>query len=372
MSGELETGALASVGGLSKPKGDLKKEPEACRNCGTLVDARYCGECGQLAQNFHRPIWGLASEMLGDFLSLDGRVMRTLPSLMWRPGRATREYLDGKRQQFVPPFRLYLLTSFIFFLMLFAFGDSQHWFDTRYAVPDAEAPDSVRMLGEDGRAAGPPLKLMLDMEAAEQALAEEGITPNDATDPEGATESEEESIPWLREDGRVNRAVIEQYDCEDGQDLDCEFLKRMGHRVADAYENQGMFFASIQSWAPRLALAFTPAMILLLVLVYPFRRSIYVYDHIITALHVQSWIYLLLSIGLVFFWLGQSWFAVVLLLAPPVYLYRTFRVVYGSGRIFSVVRTLFILFSLNIVFSFLVFALAVLGIADTAPVVGSN
>lgn len=380
MSGELETGALASVGGLSSNSGQGRPEPEACRNCGVMVEGRYCGECGQLAQNFHKPIWGLASEMLGDFLSLDGRVMQTLPAMMWRPGRVTRDYLDGKRQSFVPPFRLYLLTSFLFFLFLFAFGDSHHWFDARYATPDGPLPTAIN----------------LDVEGAQRALADEGIivaVPDTETSSDVGPESEpgaeadaeadadadarardedHTGNPWVRQDGRVNRAVIEDFQCDPGDEEGCTFIKGILHRIADAYENQGMFFASIQSWAPRLALAFTPALILLLTIVYPFNKKIFVYDHIITALHLQSWLYLLLCIGLLFFWVGQVWFSAVLFILPAVYFYRTFRVVYGSGRILSFLRMGFVLASLNVVLILLTFLLAVLGVADTAPIVGGS
>lgn len=365
MSGEFETGALASVGGLSSNEGGRASKGEPCRNCGTVIDGRYCSECGQLAQNFHRPIWGLASEMLGDFFSLDGRVMRTLPALMWKPGRVTREYLDGKRQRFVPPFRLYLLTSFIFFLMLFAFGDAHHWFDARYAGPGGVLPDHVQFTGDDGE----QVRLNFNEDGQVDVNNPIAIVPSDT---ESAPPAEENSSPWIRDDGRVNRDVIEGFTCDPGKEGECSFVKGMLHRVADAYENQGMFFASVQSWAPRLALAFTPALIILLALVYPFSRRVFAYDHIITALHLQSWLYLLLCIGLVFFWLGQNWFSILLILLPAMYCYRTFRVVYSSSRFFSFFRTIFVLGALNFVLALLAIALAVLGIADTAPVVGAS
>ncbi len=384
MSGELEAGALGSVGGLSKGAGDGDLSGDPCRNCGTVVTGRYCGNCGQLAQTFHRPIWSLASEVLGDFLSLDGRVMRTLPSLMLRPGKVTREYLTGKRQRFVPPFRLYLLTSFIYFVMLFAYGDSQGWFDIRYAnqggIPvtvDTEPPEGVTQEEMDAA-----------MDQAQQALDEAGVPVDlevvgnlDGVQGEGDEGSEtfdpgnlanSEHTELFRDDGRVNRdGILGQVRDSDTLSDDAKgFLEMVIGHAADAYENQGMFFASIQNWAPRIALALTPAMILLLTIVYPFSKRIYIYDHVIVSLHFQSWYYILLSVAFLFFWLGLDWFVFVLFIAPPIYIYRMLRQVYSSGRILSLLRTGFILFSLTLMVQIFFVILIIVGAFEVTPVVG--
>ncbi|MEX1252253.1 MAG: DUF3667 domain-containing protein [Hyphomonas sp.] len=64
----------------------------------------------------YRPIWDLVASSIGDMFSLGGRLWRTLPLLVLRPCRMTREYIDAKRARYVPLFRLFLLTSVIFFL----------------------------------------------------------------------------------------------------------------------------------------------------------------------------------------------------------------------------------------------------------------
>lgn len=363
MSDELETGALASAGGLSSPEGEYENAGTACRNCGTIVNRRYCGHCGQLAQSFHRPVWHLFSEMVGDFFALDGRAMRTLPALIFRPGRVTRTYLDGKRQRFVPPFRLFLLTSFLYFLGLFAFGDSQGWFHW-YANP---AVDGITLDNTTAEGAGNGVPLVI------QDLNRSDDEPLDPEAEALLKQSQENVKRFFLEDGRINRAAIDESACDEPEEQEsgsCEFMRMVGHRLADAYENQGMLFASIQSWAPRLALICLPVLVFLLTLSYPFSKRAYVYDHIITAMHFQSWLYILLGVGLVFLWLGQVWFVIVLMLAPPVYLYRMLRVVYDSGRFLSVFRTFMIMSSLNVVLLLLVIATLVLGVADTSPILG--
>ncbi len=59
----------------------------------------------------------LGEEALDQFLSLDGKVLRTLKLLLFRPGALTKEFLAGRRVQYVSPLRLYLLCSLLFFTL---------------------------------------------------------------------------------------------------------------------------------------------------------------------------------------------------------------------------------------------------------------
>src|SRR6185503_13895415 len=43
---------------------------------------------------------------------------RTLPLLMFRPGRLTREWVMGKRARYVSPLALFLFTVFVMFMAL--------------------------------------------------------------------------------------------------------------------------------------------------------------------------------------------------------------------------------------------------------------
>ena len=90
-----------------------------CRNCGTHLRGQYCGNCGQRARDRLISIWELLREAFGDLLELDSRLWRTLLPLLRRPGRLTRDYLEGRRARYMPPFRTYLVLSVIFFVVAF-------------------------------------------------------------------------------------------------------------------------------------------------------------------------------------------------------------------------------------------------------------
>jgi len=78
---------------------------------------RYCANCSQAADVHILTTKELAHELLEGLTHSDSRLWRTLNSLWFKPGKLTREYILGKRMSYLPPFRLYLIVSVVFFLL---------------------------------------------------------------------------------------------------------------------------------------------------------------------------------------------------------------------------------------------------------------
>jgi hypothetical protein len=57
-------------------------------------------------------------DVLGGILQWDSRLLHTLRLLLLHPGGLSNEWVDGKRARYVPPFRLYIVASFILFLVV--------------------------------------------------------------------------------------------------------------------------------------------------------------------------------------------------------------------------------------------------------------
>jgi hypothetical protein len=97
----------------------------ACRNCGKPVGSNFCPECGQATQLHPPSVLEFVHEVVSHYVAAEGKLWRTLALLTLRPGRLTVEYLAGRRQRYIVPIRLYLTASFLFFVCLQLTGASR-------------------------------------------------------------------------------------------------------------------------------------------------------------------------------------------------------------------------------------------------------
>jgi hypothetical protein len=80
----------------------------ACANCSTALAGRYCHACGQDSQ-LPETAWASWREQWA-------RLVRTVRTLLFAPGKLTLEHLAGARVRYIPPFTLFLNAIAVFFL----------------------------------------------------------------------------------------------------------------------------------------------------------------------------------------------------------------------------------------------------------------
>jgi hypothetical protein len=107
--------------------------PSDCLNCGTAVQANFCGHCGQDTAGHMPSAAEFLHEFVGHYVALENKLLKTLSLLLFKPGRLTRDYLEGKRVRYVLPLRLYLTLSVIFFAI---FKWQAHHFDDHLTTPN--------------------------------------------------------------------------------------------------------------------------------------------------------------------------------------------------------------------------------------------
>lgn len=334
MSDELEAIGLAAAGSVARDIDGDGYLDGPCPNCGTLLKGEYCSHCGQSARDMHKPFVTLVSNALGDVFAFDGRIAKTLPGLMFRPGHVTRAYLEGKRARYVPPFRLFLIASVLFFLVLFGLVEGQDWLDG-----DDLTVSSSRTAIEAVRVDGQRID---EIPGFEQVFDAEGNFS-----PDGA----EAFIDGLAEVEGL------QTPAERGE------LLTVLNGMNDISASRKELFAAIQTWTPRLSFLLVPFYVLALAFLHVWMRRVYVYDHVVVALHFQSFLYFGATAMILAAFVLPVWIWWIYGIGIPVYLYKIMRKSYGTSRILTVIRTF-----LMLIFSFVAIVLLITAIS----LVGAN
>ena len=270
-----------------------------CPNCGTALAGAYCYACGQKGEAFHRSVLHLVTEAFEGLSHFDGRFWVTLPRLIARPGKLTRDYLDGHRAAQIPPFRLFLVVLIVVF-----FAGS---------LGPGSQQKAVRIEPQDTFMAQSPSDL-----AAFKKLFEAMRTT-----PQGK---------WLVERGTI--AV-----------KDPEALTR-----------------SMESWAHQFAILMLPIAALLLSVLFAFKKGVYVFDHLIFSMHSLAFQGLLLSavfLGSLAF--GEA--ANALLLVSPVHLFAHMRGTYRISILGALLRMSLLFVGSMAAFAVLMIGLAFVGLA---------
>ncbi len=113
--------AIGAPAGLRVPifRATPRKTPERpCTNCGDPMPGNFCRLCGQRKVEVRVSLGRMMMEVLDDQFSINSALPRTLWALLFRPGHLTREYMSGRIARYIPPFRLYLVASVVFFVAL--------------------------------------------------------------------------------------------------------------------------------------------------------------------------------------------------------------------------------------------------------------
>ncbi|KFF10709.1 hypothetical protein IW15_18585 [Chryseobacterium soli] len=125
------------------------REDKTCLNCGHQVEERFCTHCGQENTEPKQVFHYLFTHFIEDFTHYDGQFWKTIKNLLFRPGKLTSIYLEGKRQLYVPPVKLYIFISFITFFMfslfpLMNFGSNHK--ETAPTLHDKKKKDSINAI----------------------------------------------------------------------------------------------------------------------------------------------------------------------------------------------------------------------------------
>jgi hypothetical protein len=86
-----------------------------CYNCGIRMVGAFCANCGQKVQELDPSLGHFLHDLTHELLHVDGKIFRSVWTLLARPGALTRDYFEGRRARWISPIRLYLVFSVAYF-----------------------------------------------------------------------------------------------------------------------------------------------------------------------------------------------------------------------------------------------------------------
>lgn len=326
-------------------------ESPDCLNCGTRLRGQYCGNCGQRASSRLISLWELISEAFGDLLEFDSRLWRTLIPLLARPGQLTRDYLEGRRTRYMPPFRTYLVLSVIFFIV--AFFDPRDDLSLLFEPEPEPTPEEI---AETAAAAAAAKREILDELAREGIIVgtadqevHDGDTDKQGPETVGNNKANTHAGFNIKIDEETGECLVDADDLTDlpqwlQRRLTPERLKRVCERIG---ADQGKTFVGLMlDNIPVALIVLLPLMALVLKVLYPLSRRYFV-EHLLFVIHYHAFFFLILILQILFARFSTllripDVIAVLVLVAAslyiPVYLYMAMRHVYGQGRILTFIK----------------------------------
>jgi hypothetical protein len=241
-----------------------------CLNCGEALHGAFCAACGQRSVPANPTVSELAGDAWQELSGYDGRIASTIRGLL-QPGQLTRDYLRGQRARYLPPVRVYLIVSVVYFVVA-------------AAAPNLSTQSSAELIGPDGVRIG---------------LTRGGLSESDRA----AVRAELETAPW--------------------------YVRPMLQSVLD---DPAAFRARMMTIMPRVFFALLPVFAAIVSLFYRGRTFP---TFLVFAVHVHAFAFLLFTLSEASKFTGVVWFAIgVGILAAVVfaiYTLRAFRAVFGDS-----------------------------------------
>jgi hypothetical protein len=372
---ELEIAAAAAVGGLASPSPSTTPSEGHCRNCEAPLHGRYCHACGQGADDHHRSIVHLAWEAVEGLTHLDGRIAKTLPALLFRPGRLASDYTSGRLNRHIPPLRLFLVSLLIFMLSLeVVVRQGVRTAVANTAMANSIASTSRALSASVGAANGATtsalgaapnaVSVSVDVQSGKPTAVM--VAPATAAQDDGAAAAarapnahgETSSPTAAKAPGAVHVTFAEGHGDASPQ------AKWIREHLARALSNPTFYVTVVFEWAHRLAFLLLPILAAELTVFYFYRRRFFVFDHLMVAMQYLSFCFLLWAavwLAPLRFW---GWIILPALIWTPANLFLTLRGAYGSSVVGAGLKALLLWTSTLFAFGVLIVGLLALALGQ--------
>lgn len=339
----------------------LKYRGTRCLNCHHSLDIsdKYCPNCSQLNSTKKLRFDDFFNEFFAGILAYDSRFYRTLGALLLKPGKISKDYIEGKRVRYANPYRFYLSASIIFFII---WGLSTSIPEPTPKQPADKAAEEQALAELDSVVKAENLK------GGELLLA---IAEKDSLQDVYLTQDQLDSLnfwnaTWKKLDIFVKHAeekqITDSQEAMDSLNYNHSSFNHWLYKKAVDMEtfisNPGLFVRYFVSKLPFIIFFYLPVFALFIWLLY-LRRPFTYMEHLIFTFHNQTTWFVIFTLAILLDNIfSTDWFTVLGVLIFLYYLYRAMRRFYEQGTVKTIVKYIII----NIIFFILAVIAAIFSI----------
>ncbi len=318
-----------------------ERKEKDCLNCGTMVQGKYCQNCGQENVEPKETFWHMVTHFFYDITHFDSNFFHSIHHLIFKPGFLSREYMTGRRAQYLHPIKMYVFTSAIFFLLFFSF------FSPKTEIRNVNTPlnfvertkyakDLEDKLAKDSSNNDLKNKFKLAKDSAYTVTRKDKLLNTDDNfihitgrnyKSQADYDTSEASLPTEKRDGWIKKRVIKKV---------IAINDRYRDEPDRALKN---LVDSLLHRLPYMLFLSLPLFALILRLVYIRRKQFYFADHGVFTIHLYVFSFILLlfvftltSVQDHVNWWGIDVINFILMFLMFFYLYKAMRKFYGQRR----------------------------------------
>ncbi len=325
-----------------------------CKNCDNQIEESFvfCPYCGQKTED-DLTLGELFYNTISNYFSFDARFLRSFIPLMFRPGYVARQFVLGKRLQYLHPAQYYLFISVVFFF-LFSINVREMNANVDKALKEGFNSevlfefDSVQnkkfdSLRDSNITKLKNSKVLNDMSENDRKVLDSILTNADQNDiPKLTFDYDKKKVDSLIAVGASESDMLKAMGMPD----DAGFIKkRFYQQMLKFQKNSGggiaqAFFDSL----PIAVFLLLPLFAILLKLFY-WRRGRFSH-HLVFSLYYFSFLFVVLTLilGVNFFWSIPNWIDTLIMLSTYLYFLLALRHFYQQGFFISWIKSGFIVF----------------------------
>lgn len=306
-----------------------------CRSCSAPTVGQFCANCGQKHDDMRRSVLLLGRNFIEDTFSFDSRMWRTLGLLALSPGTVPKAYAHGKRSRFTPPVRLFLVVSFLFFLVV---GLTNTLFIGNEVVFKESAGDAAAAIAGENDPSVQTVDVTQISDCSFQAKMRFFVKESDLHTDEEKLDRCIAAVSKKRIDEANESENAEAGEPDEaGQDIEeaAAVIERVFAGINWVITSPREFNSALNNWLTRVMFFMAPVLALVLS---PFIRGkdALIFDHMVLSLYTHAVGFAIISLALILAQFGVPFtgFAAFALIAA--YFLVALKRAYGRGWIKTV------------------------------------